>query len=372
MTGPELPAAIRYLPLVPRPRPAALPLQQRLTELDELVHQAQHAHDATEGVTRACEAMNKAALLASDTGHSDLAAALCWQQYETFLPAIPLTAQEATFALQPLVNLGRLAIRTGNPSDAYTLLESLLAAADHDAPTHVLGRPCPVGGLVVSATDRAELRRFLWAVLLADGTRALCAAGRWQDAVEHLHHYNGIGARLLDGRQVAVLSALHRRDSNTATRLLATTGCTQGWEHAVAACLTTMTRLVSGQDSSAATTTMVDAVLHLPSTPGGAVFAARLGVLACELAPEHQTLVNHVLFGVLESDDAHAANAVLGSPVVALKLTKDQRQALRERVAQAELAGNEEPSGLDARLEQVCAKAAGFLACWLRNTAELS
>lgn len=371
MNGPGLPTAIRYLPLVPRPRPAALPLQQRLTELDQLVHQAQRAHDAAEGVTRACEAMNKAALLASDTGHPDLAAALCWQQYEAFLSAVPLTTQAATFALQPLVNLGRLAIRTGNPSDAYTLLESLLAAAGHDAPTHVLGRPCPVGGLVASAIDRAELRRFLWAVLLADGTRALCAAGRWQDAVEHLHHYNGIGTRLLDGRQVAVLSALHRRDPDTAARLLATTGCTQGWEHAVTACLTTATHLVSGQDSSAATT-MVDAVLHLQPTPGGAVFAARLGVLACELAPEHQTLVNHVLFGVLESDDAHAANAVLGSHVVALKLTKDQRQALRERVAQAKLAGNEEPSGLDARLEQVCAKAAGFLACRLRNTAELS
>ncbi|WP_435110008.1 hypothetical protein [Nocardiopsis synnemataformans] len=361
MTGPELPAAIRYLPLVPRPRPAALPLQRRLTELDELVHQAQHAHGAEEGMARACEAMNKAALLASDTGHPDLAATLCWRQYEAFLPAAPLTVKAATFALQPLVNLARLAIRTGNPSDAYTLLESLLAAADQAEPAQLLGRTCPVGGLVACAAERAELRQFLWAVLLADGTRALCAAGRWQDAVDHLHRYNGIGTRLLDGRQVAVLAALHRTDPGTATRLLATTDCAQAWEHAVAACLTTATRLASGQDSSAATTAMVNAVLHLPPTPGGAVFAARLGVLACELAPEHRALLDHVLFGVLQSDDAHTATAALGSPVVAPQLAKDQQQALRARVARAELAENEEPFGVDARLDQVCAKAARFL-----------
>lgn len=362
MTGPELPAAIRYLPLVPRPRPAALPLQQRLTDLDALLRQAAHTSDADEGMARACEVMNKAALLASDTGHPDLAAALCWRQYEAFLPAVPLTVKAATFALQPLVNLARLAIRTGNPSDAYTLLESLLAAAAQGEPAQLLGRTCPVGGLVACAAERAELRRFLWAVLLADGTRALCAAGRWQDAVDYLHRYNGIGTRLLDGRQVAVLAALHRTDPETAARLLATTDCTQAWEHAVAACLTTATHLVSRQNSSAATTAMVDAVLYLPPTPGGTVFAARLGVLACELAPEHRALVNHVLFAVLQSDDAHAATTVLDSPVVAPKLAKDQRQALRARVAHAELAGNEEPSGVDARLEQVGARAAGFLA----------
>ncbi len=367
MTVPELPAAIRYLPLVPRPRPAALPLQRRLTDLDALLRQAAHTFDADEGMARACEVMNKAALLASDTGHPDLAATLCWRQYEAFLPAVPLTVKAATFALQPLVNLARLAIRTGNPSNAYTLLESLLAAADQAEPAQLLGRTCPVGGLVACATERAELRQFLWAVLLADGTRALCAAGRWQDAVDHLHRYNGIGTRLLDGRQVAVLAALQRRDPGTATGLLAATDCTKAWEHAVAACLSTATRLASEQDSSAAITAMVDAVLRLPLTPGGAVFATRLGILACELAPEHRALVNHVLFGVLESDDAHAAAAALGSPVVAPKLAKDQRQALRARVAHAELAGNEEPSGVDARLEQVCAKAAGCLPRWLRH-----
>jgi hypothetical protein len=362
MTSFELPPAARFLPLVPRSRPAALPPQQRLTELDDLVHQAKHAREADEGMTRACEAMNKAALVASDNGDADLAAALCWQQYEAFLPAVPLTAKAATFALQPLVNLARLAIRTGNPTGAYTLLESLFSAADRDEAAQVLGRACPVGGLVGSADERAELRRFLWAVLLADGTRALCAAGRWQDAVAHLHRYNGIGTRLLDGRQVAVLAALHHRAPDTATRLLTQANCTEAWERAVAACLTTAAHRVAERDPARAITTMANAVLHLPPTPGGGVFTARLGVLACELAPDHRDLVPRLITVVMGIADAHATTALLASPVVASRLAPDQRKEFEARIAKAELTQNNGPYRLDAPLEQVCAKAARLLA----------
>jgi hypothetical protein len=361
MTRFELPPATKYLPLVPRSRPAALPLQQRLTELDDRVHQAEHARDAEEGVTRACEAMNKAALIASDTGDADLAAALSWQQYEAFLPAAPLTTMAATFALQPLVNLARLAIRTGDPAGAYMLLESLFSSSDQDEAAQILGRACPVGGLVDSADERADLRRFLWAVLLADGTRAICAAGRWQDAVDHLHRYNGIGSRLLDGRQVAVLADLHQGDPNTAARLLAETDCTQAWEHAVAACLTTAAHRLAGHDPAAAITTMANAVLRLPPTPGGAVFTTRLGVLACELAPGHHELATHLITVAMEAADAHATTALLTSSVVEPQLTQGQRQAFQGRIARAKLA---EKSGLheaDARLEQACDRAARVL-----------
>lgn len=51
-------------------------------------------------------------LLASDTGHPDLVAAVCWRHYNAFTPAVPPTAKVATLALQPVVNLGRLASRT--------------------------------------------------------------------------------------------------------------------------------------------------------------------------------------------------------------------------------------------------------------------
>ncbi|MEE2044785.1 hypothetical protein Q7689_15620, partial [Nocardiopsis tropica] len=96
-------------------------------------------------MTRASEVMNKAALLASDIGAPELAAALCWQQYATFRHAAPLTVAAAILAVQPLVNLGRLAIRTGDPAAAYTLLASLLAASSHEEEIQVLGRACTIG-----------------------------------------------------------------------------------------------------------------------------------------------------------------------------------------------------------------------------------
>lgn len=33
------------------------------------------------------------------------------------------------------------------------------------------------------------IRKFLWTILLADGTRALTEAGRWGDALRHLEQY---------------------------------------------------------------------------------------------------------------------------------------------------------------------------------------
>ncbi|MFY7069434.1 hypothetical protein ACOQFV_26550 [Nocardiopsis changdeensis] len=318
-------------------------------------------------MTRTCEAMNKAALVASDTGQPDLAEALCWQQYDVFASAGPLTAKTALLALQPLVNLGRLAIRTGHPTAAHTVFESLLTATTPGQPAQVQGRTCPVADLVTSPSERTELRRFLWAVMLADGTRALCVADRWQDAVEHLHRYNGIGTRLLDGRQVAVLAALHRQDPDAARILLEGTVCNEPWEQAVAACLTAASARVAGHDPADAVTAMARHLIELPPTPGGAVFAARAGVLACELAPGHRALVSHVIDTVMGSNDANAATAVLGSPVVGEELSLRQRQTLRERVRQAELVRADQPASLTEELTVICDQAATHLVCRLKH-----
>jgi hypothetical protein len=48
----------------------------------------------------AAEALNKAALIASDCGLVDLAQQLCWRQFDIFQAATPLTARTAKPALQ--------------------------------------------------------------------------------------------------------------------------------------------------------------------------------------------------------------------------------------------------------------------------------
>ncbi|QRN81328.1 MAG: hypothetical protein JK586_07815 [Nocardiopsis sp. BM-2018] len=366
MTASGFPPAIRYLPLLPRTRPPALPPDQRVAELRGLLCQAVDATDAYDGLVAASEAMNKAALLASDIGLPDLASDLCWQHYDLFTPAVPLTAKVATLALQPVVNLGRLSIRTGDLLTAYTVFEALLVGAA-EGRAKVLGRSCQVGDLVSGPDQRAELCRFAWMVLLADGTRALCAADRWQDVVDHLHRHNGIGRRLWDGRQVAVLAALHLHDPEAATVLLEETECKEAWERAVAASLTTATCLVAESDPADAITTMADAVINLPPTLGGEVFAVRLALLAYELAPEHYGLTTHLVTEAIETTDARAALAVLDSPVLAAQLTTNQRNALRTRVEQAELTGAGRSGELETALREICGEAGRILPCRLRG-----
>lgn len=90
--------------------------------------------------------------------------------------------------------------------------------------------------------DQRTLCRWLWSVVLADGLRALTAAGRWQDALAHARDHHGIGQRLLDGRQVAILAHAVGGDTATAISLLHQSVTVEPWEHAVASCLVVLCR----------------------------------------------------------------------------------------------------------------------------------
>jgi hypothetical protein len=179
--------------------------------------------------------------------------------------------------------------------------------------------------------------------------------------VDHLHRHNGIGTRLLDGRQVAVLAALYRNDPGGADTLLRESVCNEAWERAVAACLTTVARRAAAHDVTTAVTAMATAVAEVPTAPGGTVFAARLGALACELAPHHPALASNLIDIAMESDDAHTVTVVLSSPAVEPRLSDPQRRALRMRVNAAQLAGSD--SGRyedDAELTKIGEQAAAL------------
>jgi hypothetical protein len=57
----------------------------------------------------------------SDCGLADLAQQMCWRQFDIFHAATSLTAKTAKFALQPIVNRGRLATRGGDGARAYQI-----------------------------------------------------------------------------------------------------------------------------------------------------------------------------------------------------------------------------------------------------------
>jgi hypothetical protein len=116
----------------------------------------------------------------------------------------PCGKNTAKLILQPLVNLARLRIRGGEADAGRQILQSLYAAARSSSGQVVIdSRAVSLPALTTPA--REALTQWLWAVLLTDSLRALCKAGRWAD-VHQAQQHDGIGQRLLDGRQVAILA----------------------------------------------------------------------------------------------------------------------------------------------------------------------
>lgn len=110
-------------------------------------------------------------MLASNCGHADLARQLCWRHYHRYTGHRPWTAIEARRALEPVINLARLTIRAGQPDTAIATLEPLLVAAIDGGIADVNALPVDLGGAFAGPDDRAETRRWIWTVTLAEGIR---------------------------------------------------------------------------------------------------------------------------------------------------------------------------------------------------------
>ncbi|MGH3856756.1 MAG: hypothetical protein ACRDR6_25380 [Pseudonocardiaceae bacterium] len=157
-------------PLVPHTKPACRALAVRVARVRRLAHLASQRTD--ESLVRGGEAHNLTALIISDCGMPGLARNLCWRQFEIFLTARSLDAVTAKLALQPLINLGRLLIRDGDGTTAYQLLASLFEAVKSQEDAVIDERKISFGHLIGYRDDHREIIRWLWSVLLSDGTRA--------------------------------------------------------------------------------------------------------------------------------------------------------------------------------------------------------
>jgi hypothetical protein len=286
----------------------------RIDEVNDLVDRASHANADT-ALTLTAEALNKAALIASDCGLPDLARRWCWQQFEIFQTASNLTAKTAKLGLQPLVNLGRLLTRAGQGERAHQLFTELHAAANSGAPVEVDGKQIDLCRFFDGTIDkRHELQQFTWAVLLADGTRALTSAGRWNDAAQHVQQHKGIGNRLLDGRQVTILARCADGDIDQALNLINRSTTIDPWERAISALLHALCLRLAGQSTSAKA--IATAYLDLKATAGLSVFRTRLGLsLLAVIDPteraQRDTVAQRVVRDAIDSDDAYAAWNVL-------------------------------------------------------------
>jgi hypothetical protein len=313
--------AEQRFPLLPRPKPPCQPLAQRIARVSWL---AGHASRATsQPIAGAAQACNLAALIASDCGMPSLARDLCWHQASAFAQASIRDEATAKFALQPLVNLARLHIRDGNGDAGYQLLESLYAGArDSRAEVAIDGRTVTLTALALPGNQHEAIVQWLWTVLLNDGLRALCRAGRWTTALHQAERHNGIGQRLLDGRQVTVLAHIASGQHDDAERALRQATPAEPWEHAVAACLHAINRAADDPASAPdADATHLMGTYLATDDPGHTMFTTRLGLTIAELCDGHdsqRTVIDKVTHIAAQSNDAYIAREVLSSPTSTL------------------------------------------------------
>ncbi|MFE2726340.1 hypothetical protein [Kitasatospora sp. NPDC059327] len=351
-TGP----VARRFPLVARIRPACLPLDARVGRLCELADTA--SRQADPGL--ASTVFNQAALLASDLAMPDYARTLCRRHADLYLPRCPLPAMSAVRGLEPVVNLARLHIRAGRHQRGHRLLLDLHRAVTTATEAVLDGITVPAE-LTETDQQRAEVRAWLWRVVLADATRALTSAGRWSEALRHIEEHRGIGLRILDGRQVAVLAHATTGDLPAALALLEDTEPGDPWEDAVTAVLIALCRPGDRRTGDHA----VEHCLALEPDEGLTVFTTRLALTAIDTAgpdtPAARNLLAQLTSRTGESGDGYALRDLLTHEAARSRLRPGRRAALERALAACALDRGVLPGALRDRLEEAVDRAGKVL-----------
>ncbi|WP_129840405.1 hypothetical protein [Streptomyces sp. RFCAC02] len=339
-----IPAIASRIPLVRRPKAPALPLHERLTHLTELTVAPAGAshHDL---VARASGVLNYAALIASDVGMPHLATDLCWRQHQVFAHAGRLTETIAVMSLMPLVNISRLLTRDGDGDAAYEVLQRLYRAAKGRGAVEIRGHTVDLAPLTGTDRDHRKICEELWITLLIDGARALARTGRWTEAAEAMAAHRGVGHRLLDGRQITIMSLMERGLTQQAHAMIESATPAEPWENTVAALLRAHCRAADSPTPRAELDRVLREVLALNTAhdPATAVFAARAGLAALELDHDHTAgIVLRDTVADSARHDAYAAREVLQHSEAA-HLTDEQKQKLGTSITVAGLGAGSLP-----------------------------
>ncbi|MFE1987887.1 hypothetical protein [Streptomyces mirabilis] len=364
-----IPAIASRIPLVRRTKAPALPLQDRISHLTGLTVAPAGAshHDL---VARACGVLNYAALIASDAGMPDLATDLCWRQHQVFADTGRLNGPIAVMSLMPLVNLSRLLTRDGQGEAAYDVLVRLNHAARQREKTEIDGRTVDLSALTSTDDDHRQVCQELWVTLLVDGARALARIGRWTDAADAMAKHRGIGNRLLDGRQIKIMSLMEQGLAQQARDMIDTTQPTEPWETVIGLLLRAHCRPVDTPlprpDLDHILSEAAPLLAH--PDPSTAVFQTRTGLAALELDPTGP-YAGPLLDAVADVArlDAYAAREVLHHPATRTTPSVDRDDALNAVITAAGLGAGILPADHRQSLSDAVAVAVAELGYLLQD-----
>jgi hypothetical protein len=212
------------------------------------------------------------------------------------------------------------------------------------------------GGGHLQLPGRRQLRgrRELWAVLLTDGARALAREGRWTDAAETMAAHRGIGTRLLDGRQIKIMSLLEQGRHREAAAMIDATVPAEPWETAVTAILRAYSQQQATPAAPGEPSDAIEKTIELlgQGEPTTAAFRSRAGLAALDLAasqPQTSTARLHDAIAKLAATDAYAARNALAHPMMLAQMTCHQERQLTSVITAAGLdAGHLTPGQMDA------------------------
>ncbi|MEU8216760.1 hypothetical protein AB0C47_13420 [Micromonospora taraxaci] len=330
-------SVVRRFPLLGRPRPACPALSERVTEVAEIAAAA--GAQGESAMAEAAHALNMAALIASDCGLPDLARQWCWKHINVYRRLDTLTALQASYLLEPVLNLARLQIRAHDGQPALHLLHAMHEAVTAGTTLLIDGHALPLTNLTGTREELGKLRQWTWLQYLSEGIRIHALSGRWDDAATHANSLNGIGQHLMDGRQAAIIAQLLGGKAEAAAAILDDSTISQPWEQQVRSCLAVMCT-APGPDNPRMST-MVELFLAHEPVPGYAVYRARWGLTVATLASAHheptaQHVLDQVAAEVLEAHDGYAAREVFGHRT-AMQIKDPLNQGLSRTVTAAQL-----------------------------------
>ncbi|QKZ20371.1 hypothetical protein [Streptomyces chartreusis] len=265
------------------------------------------------------------------------------------------------------MNLARLLIRAGQGEEAYQLLASLNHAIQDRTDITVDGRLVPARSLLAPHEDNRALKQWMWSVLLGDGTRALVAAEQWPKARAHVRQANGVGLRLLDGRQIEIVAACLEGDPSTARQTVLDSTPLENWEEAVAACLIALCGHAAGESPAGMTEQVTNAYISLHPNPELAVFQTRVGLTALTLVNEQgrERIARHLVLNAVQGADGYVAKDLVEDPTCTVVMTERQHDSLIASIAAAGLATGRIPLHLERLLLEAADAATTAIATYV-------
>ncbi|WP_189168064.1 hypothetical protein [Pilimelia anulata] len=278
---------------------------------------------------QATAVFNLAALIASDCGLPDLARHWAHRLAHTALRQSPTQGADATAALEPIINLARLHIRAGDGLAAWNLLEYLYRSVIERSDATIDGIDIPIQRLTHQPDTHHQVRTWLWANLLSTGARALVSIGRWEEARRRVAQHNGIGKRMLDGRQIAVIAHHLGEQPQHAQVLVRNTQDGEPWEKSVSDCLHII--CTHGKQTAAADGTRWQQTY--PPDSGLAVFHTRLNLTVIDALEGHdEPAAERITASILQSapEDGYVVRDLLNHPRSRSTATASQTRSLTD------------------------------------------